>query len=91
MTCRRPSGRACIGALQFLPRGADPGGPFRIECPPQSEAAAQYFDASRETLRRPHLQHPAQHQRVVERREAVRGPVRTGDEIGPNAGAAGED
>jgi len=38
MTCRRPSGRACIGAMQFLPQGADPGDPFRIERSPQSEA-----------------------------------------------------
>lgn len=31
-------GRDCIGAMQFLPRGADPGDPFRIEGAPQSEA-----------------------------------------------------
>ena len=31
-------GRDCIGAMQFLPRGADPGDPFRIEGTPQSEA-----------------------------------------------------
>ena len=32
-------GRDCIGAMQFLPRGADPGDPFRIAGVPQSEAA----------------------------------------------------
>lgn len=31
-------GRDCIGAMQFLPRGADPGDPFRIEGAQQSEA-----------------------------------------------------
>lgn len=31
-------GRDCIGAMQFLSRGADPGDPFRIEGAPQSEA-----------------------------------------------------
>lgn len=31
-------GRDCIGAMQFLPRGTDPGDPFRIEGAPQSEA-----------------------------------------------------
>ena len=31
-------GRDCIGAMQFLPRGGDPGDPFRIEGAPQSEA-----------------------------------------------------
>ena len=31
-------GRDCIGAMQFLPRGEDPGDPFRIEGIPQSEA-----------------------------------------------------
>lgn len=31
-------GRDCIGALQFLPRGEDPGDPFRIDGTPQSEA-----------------------------------------------------
>jgi len=31
-------GRDCIGAMQFLPRGTDPGDPFRIEATPQSEA-----------------------------------------------------
>jgi len=31
-------GRDCIGAMQFLPRGVDPGDPFRIDAVPQSEA-----------------------------------------------------
>jgi serine/threonine-protein kinase HipA len=31
-------GRDCIGAMQFLPRGANPGDPFRIEGEPLSEA-----------------------------------------------------
>jgi serine/threonine-protein kinase HipA len=31
-------GRDCIGAMQFLPRGEDPGNPFRIEGAPQSGA-----------------------------------------------------
>lgn len=31
-------GRDCIGAMQFLPQGADPGDPFRIDGEPQSEA-----------------------------------------------------
>jgi serine/threonine-protein kinase HipA len=31
-------GRDCIGAMQFLPRGVDPGDPFRIEGAPQTEA-----------------------------------------------------
>ena len=31
-------GRDCIGAMQFLPRGADPGDPFRVDGAPQSEA-----------------------------------------------------
>ena len=31
-------GRDCIGAMQFLPRGEDPGDPFRIVGDPQSEA-----------------------------------------------------
>jgi serine/threonine-protein kinase HipA len=31
-------GRDCIGAMQFLPRGTDPGDPFRIEGEPQDEA-----------------------------------------------------
>lgn len=31
-------GRDCIGAMQFLPRGTDPGDPFLIDGAPQSEA-----------------------------------------------------
>lgn len=31
-------GRDCIGAMQFLPQGTDPGDPFRIDGVPQSEA-----------------------------------------------------
>lgn len=31
-------GRDCVGAMQFLPQGEDPGDPFRIEGEPQSEA-----------------------------------------------------
>jgi serine/threonine-protein kinase HipA len=31
-------GRDCVGAMQFLPPGADPGDPFAIEGQPQSEA-----------------------------------------------------
>jgi HipA N-terminal domain len=31
-------GRDCIGAMQFLPKGADPGDPFRIDGTPLSEA-----------------------------------------------------
>lgn len=31
-------GRDCIGAMQFLPQGSDPGDPFRIEGLPQDEA-----------------------------------------------------
>jgi serine/threonine-protein kinase HipA len=31
-------GQDCVGAMQFLPHGAKPGDPFRIEGDPQSEA-----------------------------------------------------
>lgn len=31
-------GRDCIGAMQFLPHGADPGDPFLLEGIPRSEA-----------------------------------------------------
>lgn len=31
-------GRDCVGAMQFLPHGEDPGDPFRIAGEPQSEA-----------------------------------------------------
>ncbi|WP_101339551.1 HipA domain-containing protein [Cereibacter azotoformans] len=31
-------GRDCIGAMQFLPHGADPGDPFRVDGVPQAEA-----------------------------------------------------
>ena len=45
-------GRDCIGAMQFLPQGADPGDPFRIDGTPQStgEIAATIRDLATSPL-----------------------------------------